>query len=112
MRFRRAATLLFLAGACAIVGSCGSSAPAEISTASPIADPGRRFVYAASPNGLIHKLALADGREASGWPVSITRDATREKIAASLNVAGAYVIATTGGYFGDAPPYQGHVALI
>jgi hypothetical protein len=88
------------------------SGSAQITTASPIADPGRRFVYAASPNGLIHKLALADGHEASGWPVSITRDATHEKIAAALNIAGAYVIATTGGYFGDAPPYQGHVALI
>jgi hypothetical protein len=85
---------------------------AQITTASPIADPGRRFVYAASPNGLIHKLALADGREAPGWPVSITRDATHEKIAAALNIAGAYLLATTGGYFGDAPSYQGHVVLI
>jgi hypothetical protein len=84
----------------------------QITTASPIADPDRRFVYTASPNGLIHKLALADGREAAGWPVSITRDATREKIAAALNIAGGAVIATTGGYLGDAPPYQGHVVLI
>jgi hypothetical protein len=85
---------------------------AQITTASPIADPDRRYVYAASPDGLIHKLALADGREAAGWPVRITRDATHEKIAAALNIAGANVIATTGGYFGDAPPYQGHVVLI
>jgi hypothetical protein len=85
---------------------------AQITTASPIADPDRRFVYAASPNGLIHKLALTNGREAPGWPVSITRDARHEKIAAALNIAGANVVATTGGYFGDAPPYQGHVVLI
>jgi hypothetical protein len=85
---------------------------AQITTASPLADPDRRFVYAASPNGLIHKLALADGSEAAGWPVSITRDPTHEKIAAALNLAGGDVIAATGGYYGDAPPYQGHVVLI
>jgi PQQ-like domain len=87
---------------------------AQITTATPLADPGRRFVYAASPNGLIHKLALADGREdATGaWPVSITRDATHEKIAAALNIDGPDVLAATGGYLGDAPPYQGHVVAI
>jgi hypothetical protein len=87
---------------------------AQITTASPIADPGRAFVYAASPDGLIHKLSLAAGSEdTSGtWPVSITRDPTREKIAAALNMVGRYVIAATGGYYGDAPSYQGHVVLI
>lgn len=87
---------------------------AQITTASPLADPDRGAVYATSPNGLIHKLSLADGQEerTGAWPVSITRDATHEKLTASLNVEGPYVIATTGGYFGDAPPYQGHVVLI
>jgi outer membrane protein assembly factor BamB len=84
----------------------------QITTTSPLADPDGRFVYAASPNGLIHKLVLADGREAGGWPVSITRDATHEKLAAALNVAGRYLLVATGGYFGDAPPYQGHVVAI
>jgi hypothetical protein len=86
----------------------------QITTASPVADPNRRFVYATSPDGLIHKLSLAGGGEdASGsWPVSITRDPTHEKLAAALNLAGPDVIAATGGYFGDAPPYQGHVVLI
>jgi PQQ-like domain len=87
---------------------------AQITTASPLADPNRQFVYAASPNGLIHKLSLATGREdsAGAWPVSITRDPTHEKLAAALNIEGPYVIAATGGYLGDAPPYQGHVVLI
>jgi hypothetical protein len=87
---------------------------AQITTASSLADPDRQFVYASSPNGLIHKLALADGSEDSsgGWPVKITRDATHEKITSSLNIDGPDVVATTGGYIGDAPPYQGHVVLI
>jgi outer membrane protein assembly factor BamB len=87
---------------------------AQITTASPVADPGRQFVYAASPDGEIHKLSLADGSESrdGAWPVRITRDATHEKIAAALNLDGAEVLASTGGYLGDGPPYQGHVVLI
>jgi outer membrane protein assembly factor BamB len=85
---------------------------AQITTTSPLIDPDGRFVYAASPNGLIHKLSLADGGETAGWPVSVTRDATHEKLAAALNVGGRYLLVTTGGYFGDAPPYQGHVVSI
>jgi hypothetical protein len=44
--------------------------------------------------------------------VSITKLPSREKLAAALNFASGHVIATTGGYIGDAPPYQGHVAII
>ncbi|HYM56198.1 MAG TPA: PQQ-binding-like beta-propeller repeat protein [Solirubrobacteraceae bacterium] len=86
----------------------------QITTASPLADPDRQFVYAASPDGLIHKLSLADGGEnrAGAWPVRITRDAGHEKIAAALNIDGPDLLAATGGYYGDAPPYQGHVVEI
>jgi hypothetical protein len=87
---------------------------AQITTASPLADPDGLWIYAASPDGQIHKLSLADGREDSAgrWPVSITRDPTHEKIAAALNIEGSDVIAATGGYLGDIPPYQGHAVLI
>lgn len=95
-------------------GYHGWAGTSQITTASPVADPDRQFLYASSPNGLIHKLSLAHGSEdtAGAWPASITRDATREKITAALNIDGSDLIATTGGYFGDAPPYQGHVVLI
>jgi outer membrane protein assembly factor BamB len=83
---------------------------AQITTATPVADPNRASIYAAAPDGKIYKLAVADGH--SAWSVSITRLPSREKIAASLNYANGRVIATTGGYIGDAPPYQGHVAVI
>jgi hypothetical protein len=83
---------------------------AQITTATPVADPSRTFIYAASPGGSIYKLAVADGH--SVWSVSITKLPSREKIASSLNYFNGHVIATTGGYIGDAPPYQGHVAIL
>jgi outer membrane protein assembly factor BamB len=85
-----------------------------ITTASPIADPGRRYVYATSPDGRIHKLLISSGREirSGKWPVRATFDPGREKLAGALNISGRYVVAVTGGYFGDAPSYQGHVLTI
>jgi outer membrane protein assembly factor BamB len=83
---------------------------AQITTATPVADPDRKWLYAASPGGRLYKLAVADGH--SAWSVSITKLPSREKIAAALNYANGHVIATTGGYIGDAPPYQGHVAIV
>jgi outer membrane protein assembly factor BamB len=92
----------------------GTYGNAQVTTASPVLDPNRRDVYAATPDGLIHKLSLATGREvrAKRWPARITFDPRREKIGGALNLNGRYVIAVTGGYYGDAPSYQGHVALI
>jgi hypothetical protein len=83
---------------------------AQITTASPIAVGG--YVYATSPNGLVHKLSLASGREQSGWPVRITPTPQREKLTASLNVADGDLLASTGGYYGDTPRYVGHVVDI
>jgi hypothetical protein len=42
----------------------------------------------------------------------MTQDATHEKIASSLQIDRHILLVTTGGYFGDAPPYQGHVVAI
>ncbi len=86
----------------------------QITTATPIADPTRTYVYSSSPDGRIHKLVLATGQEASSghWPVSVTFDAKKEKIASALNISGGSVVVTTGGYVGDAPVYQGHVVTI
>jgi PQQ-like domain len=83
---------------------------AQITTATPVADPSLGWIYAASPGGRIYKLSAANGHAA--WSVSITKLPSREKIASALNFARGHVIATTGGYIGDAPPYQGHVAVI
>ena len=82
----------------------------QITTATPVADPSRKWIYAASPDGRIQKLTVASGHAV--WRRSITKLPSREKVAASLNFETGHVIATTGGYLGDAPPYQGHVAVI
>ena len=86
----------------------------QFTTSTPAADPDRRHVYAAAPDGHIYKLSLANGHEVRGtrWPVAITRLPTREKITGALNFSSGHVIAATGGYIGDQPPYQGHVVVI
>ena len=43
---------------------------AQITTATPAADPDRRHIYAASPDGVIHKLAVASGREVTARGVA------------------------------------------
>ncbi len=83
---------------------------ARITNMTPAADPSRTAVYAGAPDGRIAKLSVADGRAL--WSTSITRDPTHEKLTSSLNVSRGLVIATTGGYIGDAPPYQGHVVTL
>ncbi len=92
----------------------GYEGSAQITTTTPVADPGRGYVFAASPDGLIRKLSVSTGREVHShtWPVHVTLDPSREKLASALNISGRELIATTGGYVGDAPPYQGHVVTI
>lgn len=86
----------------------------QITTSSPTLDPEGAFVYSASPDGYVHKLALADGLQVQtgGWPVRVTLDPEHEKLGTSLNVSGKLLVVTTGGYPGDIPPYQGHVVTI
>jgi PQQ-like domain len=91
-------------------GFAGWAGTAQITTSTPAADPNREYIYAAAPNGTVQKLAVADGHAV--WITSITLLPTYEKIASPLKVFGGHVIAVTGGYIGDAPPYQGHIAIL
>jgi outer membrane protein assembly factor BamB len=96
-------------------GSYGSVAgSSQITTATPVVDPDRRFIYASSPDGLIHKLAVGTGAQVRSrhWPVRVTFDPTKEKIASPVTISGGTLIVVTDGYDGDAPPYQGHVVVI
>jgi outer membrane protein assembly factor BamB len=82
----------------------------QITTSTPAADPDRHHIYAAAPDGTIQKLAVADGHVI--WSTSITQLPAREKIASPLREFRGRIIAVTTGYIGDAPPYQGHVAIL
>jgi hypothetical protein len=82
----------------------------QITNSTPVADPDRQFIYAASADGYIQKLAVSDGRPV--WHTSITRLPQQEKMASPLKFFRGHVIAVTAGYIGDRPPYQGHVAIL
>jgi putative pyrroloquinoline-quinone binding quinoprotein len=86
----------------------------QITQSTPVADPDTGFVYSYSPDGRVHKLRLESGKEvrSQGWPALVTRDPEHEKSAPPLNLSGGLVLLATGGYLGDAPPYQGHVVAI
>jgi hypothetical protein len=95
-------------------GIGGWQGTSQITQSSPIADPDTGYVYSYSPDGRVHKLHLESGKEvrSQGWPALVTRDPQHEKSAPPLNLANGLVLLATGGYLGDAPPYQGHVVAI
>jgi outer membrane protein assembly factor BamB len=86
----------------------------QITTSTPAADPSGAAIYVPGVDGYVHKLDVATGRElhAPGFPLRITRMPHTEKDASALNVANGYLYATTSGFDGDAPPYDGHVVAL
>jgi len=82
----------------------------QITNSTPVADPDRQHIYAAAPDGTVQKLAISDGHVL--WTTPITLLPLREKIASPLREFRGRIIAVTGGYIGDRPPYQGHVAIL
>src|SRR5580704_5259180 len=85
-----------------------------ITNSTPAADPSGKSIYVPGIDGKVHKLSAATGREqrAPGFPARITRLPLSEKDASPLNVANGYLYAVTSGYYGDAPPYDGHVVAV
>ncbi|WP_249009267.1 PQQ-binding-like beta-propeller repeat protein [Conexibacter sp. DBS9H8] len=82
----------------------------QITTATPVLAPSGEAVYAASPDGYVHKLSLATGHQI--WAAAITRFPSHEKSAGALNLDRGQVVAVMDGYDGDIPPYVGHAVLI
>jgi outer membrane protein assembly factor BamB len=82
----------------------------QITTATPVADPDRAYVYVTTPDGYVHKLQVATGKQV--WQTRITDDPHREKLAGSLNIADGELLVVTDGYDGDTPTYQGHIVTI
>ncbi|MGH9574877.1 MAG: PQQ-binding-like beta-propeller repeat protein [Candidatus Acidiferrales bacterium] len=82
----------------------------QITNSTPVADPDRQYIYAAAPDGTVQKLAVSDGHAL--WTTPVTLLPSREKMDSPLKIFRGHIIAVTGGYIGDRPPYQGHVAIL
>jgi outer membrane protein assembly factor BamB len=83
---------------------------AQITTSSPLIDPGLQYIYVTSPDGYVHKLSITTGHPV--WSTRVTWDPTHEKLAGALNLDDNSLVVVTDGYNGDTPPYQGHVVTI
>ena len=87
-------------------------------TASPVIDPNRLFVYSYGTDGNAHKYQVGDGSEilTGGWPQLITLKPSVEKGASGLTIANSgatnYLVVVTDGYIGDGGDYQGHLVSI
>jgi outer membrane protein assembly factor BamB len=86
----------------------------KITDSTPAADASGTSIYVPGVDGFVRKVDAATGHEISapGFPLRITRMRQTEKDASPLNVANGYLYATTSGYLGDAPPYDGHVVSV
>lgn len=86
----------------------------KITNSTPAADPSGSAIYAPGIDGFVRKLDAATGHQLSapGFPDRITRMVETEKDASPLNLANGYLYATTSGYLGDTPPYDGHVVSV
>jgi outer membrane protein assembly factor BamB len=82
----------------------------QITNSTPIVDRALGAVFAAAPDGRVRRLNLATGRLV--WSATVTLLPAREKMTSPLNLSSGRVLATTGGYIGDQPPYQGHVVTL
>lgn len=82
----------------------------QITNSTPVADTNRQFIYAASADGKVTKIAVADGKAV--WSTAVTKMPDFEKMDSPLSFANGNVLVPTAGYVGDTPPYQGHVAVI
>ncbi len=82
----------------------------QITNSTPVADSNRQFVYAASPDGKVTKISIADGKAV--WSTAVTRMPNMEKLDSPLSFVKGNVLLSTAGYVGDTPPYQGHIVVI
>jgi outer membrane protein assembly factor BamB len=86
----------------------------QYTTASPAADPSRRYVYFYGLDGFVHKVGASDGKEikTGGWPVRITFIPAREKGSAPLSVVNGRLYAAVSTFAPETPPNQGHLVVI
>jgi len=82
----------------------------QITNSSPVADANRQFIYAASADGKVNKISIADGKVL--WSTAVTKLPKIEKMDSPLSFVNGKVIVPTAGYVGDMGFYQGHVLVL
>ncbi len=82
----------------------------QITNSTPVADANRQFIYAASADGKVTKISIADGKAV--WSTAVTRMPNMEKLDSPLSFVQGNILVPTAGYVGDTPPYQGHIAVL
>ena len=82
----------------------------QITNSTPVADANRQFIYAASADGKVNKISIADGKGV--WSTAVTKLPKIEKMDSPLSFVNGKVIVPTAGYVGDTGPYQGHVVVL
>ena len=80
-------------------------------TGAGVIDRARGAVYAMGGDDRVYGLDLATGRVLPGWPVAVTREASREHAWGALLLAGEHLYAATSGYC-DLVNYRGRVVAI
>jgi hypothetical protein len=83
---------------------------AQVTNATPTADPDRQAIYVTDPHGIVRKLAVATGRVV--WSRRVLLNPLRQKLSSPITISGGSVVVVTDGYNGDTPPYQGHVVTL
>lgn len=94
--------------------SRSTSGPSRCTTAGPVGDPSRSWVYSPGLDGKMHKYNAATGKEAigGGWPETVTLMPDMEKMASTPTVGNGYLYATTSGFIGDQGHYEGHLVSV
>jgi len=82
----------------------------QITNSTPVADANRQFIYAASSDGKVTKITIADGKAV--WSTAVTKLPGIEKMDSPLSFVNGRILAPTAGYVGDAGTYQGHVVML
>jgi outer membrane protein assembly factor BamB len=82
----------------------------QITNSTPVADANRQFIYAASADGKVTKISIADGKAV--WATAVTKMPNMEKMDSPLSFVQGNVLVPTAGYVGDTPPYQGHIVVL
>lgn len=91
-----------------------TSGPSRCTTAGPVIDPHKNWVYAPGLDGKMHRYDVTSGKESKsqGWPHTISLMPDVEKMSANATMGTGHLYVTTSGFIGDQGHYEGHLVTI